>query len=75
MITNFQLREGAYAHVGQTVLTCIDTSQWVIVANFREICLQRMQVEQPALALLSLISIERLRDCRQRSMAAAALAH
>jgi multidrug resistance efflux pump len=49
LITNLQLREGAYAHVGQPVLTCIDTSQWLVVANFREICLQRMQVGQPAL--------------------------
>jgi multidrug resistance efflux pump len=52
MITNLQLRDGAYAHVGQAVLTCIDTSQWLIVANFREICLQRMQVGQPALIAL-----------------------
>jgi multidrug resistance efflux pump len=49
MITNLQLREGAYAHVGQAVLTCIDTSQWLVVANFREICLQQMKVGQPAL--------------------------
>ncbi len=49
MITNLQLREGAYAHVGQAVLTCIDTSQWMIVGNFREVCLQRMEVGQPAL--------------------------
>lgn len=49
MITDLQLREGAYAHVGQAVLACIDTSQWLIVANFREICLQRMQAGQPAL--------------------------
>jgi multidrug resistance efflux pump len=49
IITNLQLREGAYAHVGQAVLTCIDTSQWLVEANFREICLQRMQIGQPAL--------------------------
>lgn len=48
-ITNLQLREGAYAHVGQPVLACIDTSQWVIVANFREDCLTHMQAGQPAL--------------------------
>lgn len=47
-ITDLQLREGAYAHVGQAVLTCIDTSQWVIVANYREVCLQRMLVGQEA---------------------------
>ncbi len=48
-ITNLQLREGAYANVGQSVLACIDTSQWVVVANFREDCLTRMQTGQPAL--------------------------
>src|SRR5262249_18518311 len=41
-ITNLQLRDGAYAHVGQAVLACIDTSRWLIVANFREKCLEGM---------------------------------
>lgn len=49
IITNLQLREGAYAHVGQAVLACIDTQQWVVVANFREKCLERMKEGQPAL--------------------------
>ena len=49
VITNLQLREGAYSHVGQAVLTLIDTSEFLIVANFREICLQKMEVGQPAL--------------------------
>ena len=49
MITNLQLRDGAYAHVGQAVLTCIDTSEWLIVANYREICLQPMHPGQRAL--------------------------
>lgn len=49
VITNLQLREGAYAHVGQAVLTVIDTSEYLIVANFREISLQKMAVGQPAL--------------------------
>jgi len=52
VITNLQLRDGAYAHVGQPVLTCIDTTEWLIVANFREICLQEMQQGQPALVAL-----------------------
>lgn len=47
-ITNLQLREGAYAHVGQAVLTCIDTSQWLIVANYRENCLERLTPGHPA---------------------------
>ena len=36
IITDLQLREGAYAHVGQAVLACIDTGEWIVVANFRE---------------------------------------
>lgn len=47
-ITNLQLREGAYAHVGQAVLTVIDTSHWLVIANFRERGLERMQRGQPA---------------------------
>jgi multidrug efflux system membrane fusion protein len=47
-VTNLQLREGAYAHTGQAVLTCIDTSQWLIVCNFRESCLKRLESGQPA---------------------------
>jgi len=49
VITNLQLREGAYAHVGQALLTCIDTSQWLIVAQLREKALERMRPGQPAL--------------------------
>ncbi|MBM4071104.1 MAG: HlyD family secretion protein [Planctomycetes bacterium] len=48
-ITNLQLREGSYAHIGQPLLTCIDDSQWLIVANFRETCLERMAAGQPCL--------------------------
>jgi multidrug efflux system membrane fusion protein len=48
-ITNLQLREGAFAHVGQGVLTLIDTSHWLIVANFREKGLERMRPGHPAL--------------------------
>jgi multidrug resistance efflux pump len=48
-ITNLQLREGAYAHVGQPVLTVIDTGHWLVVANFREKGLERMRPGQPAL--------------------------
>ena len=49
MITNLQLSQGAYADVGQAVLTCIDTRHWLIVANFRERCLEKMRPGQPAL--------------------------
>jgi multidrug resistance efflux pump len=48
-ITNLQLREGAFAHVGQAVLTLIDTRHWLIVANFREKGLERMRPGHPAL--------------------------
>jgi multidrug resistance efflux pump len=48
-ITNMQLREGAFAHIGQAVLTVIDTGHWLIVANFREKGLEQMRPGQPAL--------------------------
>ena len=51
-ITNLQLREGAYAHVGQAVLACIDTRHWLVVANFRENCLTKRKVGQPAIVAL-----------------------
>jgi multidrug resistance efflux pump len=52
IITDLQLREGAYVHVGQAALSVIDTSRWVVVANFRENSLGRMRVGQPALVAL-----------------------
>ena len=48
IITNLQLREGAYAHIGQAVLAIIDTGQWLIIANYREKGLEHMQPGQPA---------------------------
>jgi multidrug efflux system membrane fusion protein len=52
VITNLQLRDGAYAHVGQAVLACIDTGQWLVVGNFREKSLEQMRAGQPALVAL-----------------------
>src|SRR5262249_30230796 len=52
LITDLQLREGAYAHTGQAVMTLIDTSRWQVVANFRENALVRMSPGQPALVAL-----------------------
>jgi len=48
LITDLQLREGAYAHTGQAVMTLIDTSHWLIVANFRENSLPQLREGQPA---------------------------
>jgi multidrug resistance efflux pump len=48
LITDLQLREGAYAHSGQAVMTLIDTSRWQIVANYRENAIVRLQGGQPA---------------------------
>ena len=48
LITDLQLRDGAYSHIGQAVLTVIDTSRWLIVANFRENALTRLREGQPA---------------------------
>ncbi len=53
VITNLQLREGAYVRVGEAALALIDTSQWRIVANFRENSLERLQPGQPALVALA----------------------
>jgi multidrug resistance efflux pump len=53
VITNLQLREGAYVRVGEPALALIDTSQWRIVANFRENSLGRLQPGQPALVALA----------------------
>ena len=55
LITDLQLREGAYTRTGQAVLTLIDTSRWLVVANFRENALARLREGQPArVALRSL---------------------
>jgi multidrug resistance efflux pump len=55
LITDLQLREGAYTHTGQAVLALIDTSRWLVVANFRENALVRLREGQPArVALRSL---------------------
>ena len=48
LITNLQLREGTHAHIGQAVLTVIDTGRWLIVANFRENALVGVRAGQPA---------------------------
>jgi multidrug resistance efflux pump len=48
LITDLQLRDGAYVHTGQAAMTLIDTSRWVIVANFRESSLARLHAGQPA---------------------------
>jgi multidrug resistance efflux pump len=48
IITDLQLREGSYIHVGQAALTLIDVQQWFIVANFRESSLVRLRRGQPA---------------------------
>ncbi len=49
LITDLQLREGAYAHTGQPVMTLIDSGRWLVVGNFRENSLARMRQGQPAL--------------------------
>jgi multidrug resistance efflux pump len=48
LITDLQLREGAYVHIGQPAMTLIDTGRWIVVANFRETSLARMREGQPA---------------------------
>jgi len=47
-VTNVQLREGCYIHVGTPVITCIDGDDWWVVANFRENAMARLRPGQPA---------------------------
>ena len=48
-ITNLQLREGDFVHVGESALSVVDSSQWRIVANYRERSLERMRPGHEAL--------------------------
>ncbi|HKD02814.1 MAG TPA: HlyD family secretion protein [Terriglobales bacterium] len=48
LITDLQLRVGAYAHTGQAVMTLIDSGRWLVVANFRENAMFLIRVGQPA---------------------------
>src|SRR5919108_1817387 len=45
-VTNVQLREGSYVHVGTPVLICIDSDQWWVVANYRENSLEYLRPGQ-----------------------------
>jgi multidrug resistance efflux pump len=49
LVTDLQLREGAYVHTGQPAMTLIDTGRWLVVANFRENSLARLHEGQHAL--------------------------
>jgi multidrug resistance efflux pump len=49
VITNLQLREGDFAHVGEAVLSCVDRGHWMVVANYRERSLERLRPGQRAL--------------------------
>jgi len=48
LVTDLQLREGTYTHIGHPAMTFIDKSHWLIVANFRENALMRLRTGQPA---------------------------
>ena len=48
LVTDLQLREGTYTHIGQAAMTLIDTSRWLVVANFRENALTSVREGQPA---------------------------
>jgi multidrug efflux system membrane fusion protein len=43
-VTNLQISEGAYAHVGQRMFILIDTRKWWVIANFRESQLKHIQL-------------------------------
>jgi multidrug efflux system membrane fusion protein len=42
-VTNLNISEGAFAHVGQQVFTLIDARTWWALANFRETQLRDIQ--------------------------------
>jgi multidrug resistance efflux pump len=52
-VTNVQLREGFYIHVGTPVLTLIDSDNWWVVANYRENSLENIRPGQPVGLTLS----------------------
>src|SRR5262249_8106880 len=52
IVSDLQLRLGAYVRAGEPALTVIAASHWVVVANFTENSLLRMQAGQPALVAL-----------------------
>ena len=43
-VTNMNISEGAYAHVGTPMFTLIDTRTWWVVANYREGSLRHIHV-------------------------------
>jgi multidrug resistance efflux pump len=45
-VTNVQLRDGDYIHVGAPTITCIDSDQWWVVANYRENALENVRKGQ-----------------------------
>jgi multidrug resistance efflux pump len=45
-VTNVQLREGDYVHVGSPAITCIDSNHWWVVANYRENSLENVRAGQ-----------------------------
>jgi multidrug resistance efflux pump len=47
-VTNVQLREGSYTHIGMPVITCIDSDDWWVVGNFRENTMAQLCTGQPA---------------------------
>jgi multidrug resistance efflux pump len=49
LVTDLQLREGAYTHIGRAAMTLIETSRWIVVANFRENALTWVREGQPAI--------------------------
>jgi multidrug efflux system membrane fusion protein len=43
-VTNMNISEGAYAHVGTAMFTLIDTRTWWVVANYREGSMRHIRV-------------------------------
>ena len=60
-VTNLQISEGAYAHVGQRMFTLIDTRNWWVIANFRESQLKHIRAGATVDVYTMTQSSERLR--------------
>jgi multidrug efflux system membrane fusion protein len=45
-VTNMNISQGAYAHVGTAMFTLIDTSRWWVLANYRESKLKHIRPGQ-----------------------------
>jgi membrane fusion protein, multidrug efflux system len=51
-VTNMNISIGAYAHPGTAIFTLIDTSNWYVIANYRESKLKNIRIGSPVNVLV-----------------------